>query len=211
MFHAPHTIRQDAKKKIRALTVVAKDLYKKNQQLEESRAKEEKEKGLKAAEVRGLKRNLEDWLAVIRSCVSYVVSVGASTQVQFGGFMIFPTWQCHDHSMCHFSLTGPQRCSLHGARWETQVAAQIRREGEVWEALGTCKTKHGHGRTTQQQKLKSHTLMHTADRRLKDHVNQGLVNVLIEHHPNIGDIISNRYLKVMFKIPQMGHLPNPVN
>ena len=60
MFHAPHTIRQDAKKKIRALTEVAKDLYKKNQQLEESRAKEEKEKGLKAAEVRGLKRNLED-------------------------------------------------------------------------------------------------------------------------------------------------------
>ena len=40
--------------------MVAKDLYKKNQQLEESRAKEEKEKGLKAAEVRGLKRNLED-------------------------------------------------------------------------------------------------------------------------------------------------------
>ena len=39
--------------------------------------------------------------------------------------------------------------------------------------------------------------------------NAGLVNVLIEHHPNIGDIISNRYLKVMFKIPQMGHLPNP--
>ena len=60
-------------------------------------------------------------------------------------------------------------------------------------------------------RIQSHTLMHTADRRLKDHVNQGLVNVLIEHHPNIGDIISNRYLKVMFKIPQMGHLPNPVN
>ena len=40
---------------------------------------------------------------------------------------------------------------------------------------------------------------------------QGLVNVLVEHHPNIGDIISNRYLKklVMFKIPKMGHLPNP--
>ena len=38
---------------------------------------------------------------------------------------------------------------------------------------------------------------------------QGLVNVLIEHHPNIGDIIFNRYLKVMFKIPKMGHLPNP--
>ena len=36
------------------------------------------------------------------------------------------------------------------------------------------------------------------------------VNVLIKHHPNIGDIISNRYLKVMFKIPKMGHLPNPV-
>ena len=26
---------------------------------------------------------------------------------------------------------------------------------------------------------------------------QGLVNVLIEHHPNIGDIVSNKYLKVM--------------
>ena len=39
---------------------------------------------------------------------------------------------------------------------------------------------------------------------------QGLVNVPIEHHPSIGDIISNRYLKVMFKIPQKGHLPTPV-
>ena len=29
--------------------------------------------------------------------------------------------------------------------------------------------------------------------------NAGLVNVLIEHHPNIGDIISNRYLKVMLQ------------
>jgi hypothetical protein len=38
-----------------------------------------------------------------------------------------------------------------------------------------------------------------------------LVNVLIEHHPNIGDIISNRYLKVMFKSPKMGLLPNPVS
>ena len=37
---------------------------------------------------------------------------------------------------------------------------------------------------------------------------QGLVDVLIEHHTNIGDIISNRYLKVMFKIPKMGNLPN---
>ena len=38
---------------------------------------------------------------------------------------------------------------------------------------------------------------------------RGLVNVLIEH-PNIGDIISNRYLKIMFKIPKMRHLPNPL-
>ena len=38
---------------------------------------------------------------------------------------------------------------------------------------------------------------------------QGLVNVPIERHPNIGDIISNKYLKVMFKIPKMGHLPTP--
>ena len=36
------------------------------------------------------------------------------------------------------------------------------------------------------------------------------LNVLIEHHPNFGDIISNRYLKAMFKIPKMGHLPNPI-
>ena len=36
---------------------------------------------------------------------------------------------------------------------------------------------------------------------------QGLVNVLIEHHPTIGDIITNKYLKVMFKIPKTGHLP----
>ena len=40
-------------------------------------------------------------------------------------------------------------------------------------------------------------------------VMQGLVNVLIEHHPNIGDIISNRYLKVMLQKNKMGHLPNP--
>ena len=38
---------------------------------------------------------------------------------------------------------------------------------------------------------------------------QGLVNVPIEHHPTIGDVISNRYLKVMFKIPKKGHLPTP--
>jgi len=38
---------------------------------------------------------------------------------------------------------------------------------------------------------------------------QGLVNALTEHHPNIGDMISNRYLKVMFKMPKVGHLPKP--
>jgi hypothetical protein len=37
---------------------------------------------------------------------------------------------------------------------------------------------------------------------------QGLLNVLIEHHPKIGDIIFN-YLKVMFKIPKIAHLPSP--
>ena len=40
---------------------------------------------------------------------------------------------------------------------------------------------------------------------------QGLVNVPIEHHPTIGDIITNKYLKVMFKIPKTGHLPTPDN
>ena len=41
---------------------------------------------------------------------------------------------------------------------------------------------------------------------------QGLVNVLIEHHPDIGDIISNRYLEIgdVKQIPKMGHLPTPV-
>ena len=38
----------------------------------------------------------------------------------------------------------------------------------------------------------------------------GLVNVPIEHHPTIGDINSNRYLKVIFKIPKKGHWPTPV-
>ena len=38
---------------------------------------------------------------------------------------------------------------------------------------------------------------------------QGLVNVPIEHHPTIGDTISNRYLKVMFKITKKGPLPTP--
>ena len=34
--------------------------------------------------------------------------------------------------------------------------------------------------------------------------------VPIKHHPTIGDIISNRYWKEMFKIPKKGHLPTPV-
>lgn len=41
---APHTICQEAKGKIKALTVVCRDLYKKNKQLEESRVKEEKDR-----------------------------------------------------------------------------------------------------------------------------------------------------------------------
>ena len=41
------------------------------------------------------------------------------------------------------------------------------------------------------------------------HIIRGLVNVPIEH-PNIGDIIFNKYLTVMFKIPKIGHLPSPV-
>ena len=44
----------------------------------------------------------------------------------------------------------------------------------------------------------------------KKHIAQGLVNVLIEYLPTIGDLISNRYLEVMFKIPKKGHLPTPV-
>ena len=40
---------------------------------------------------------------------------------------------------------------------------------------------------------------------------QGLVNVPIEHHPTIGDTISNGYLKVMFKILKKGHLPTPAS
>ena len=39
---------------------------------------------------------------------------------------------------------------------------------------------------------------------------QGLVNVPIEHHPTIGAIISNRYLKVMFEIPKKGHQSQPL-
>ena len=35
------------------------------------------------------------------------------------------------------------------------------------------------------------------------------VDVPLEHHPTIGDVISNRYLKVMLKIPKKGHLPTP--
>ena len=38
---------------------------------------------------------------------------------------------------------------------------------------------------------------------------QGLGNVPIKHHPTIGDIISNKYLQVRFKIPKKGHLPSP--
>ena len=39
-------------------------------------------------------------------------------------------------------------------------------------------------------------------------VNQGLVNVQIEHHPSMGDIISNRYCFGDVKpIPKKGHFP----
>ena len=38
---------------------------------------------------------------------------------------------------------------------------------------------------------------------------QGLVNVLFEHDPTLRDKISNRYLKVMFKISETEHLPTP--
>ena len=40
-------------------------------------------------------------------------------------------------------------------------------------------------------------------------IEQGLVNVLIEHHPTIGDIITNKYLKVMLQISKTGDLPTP--
>ena len=36
---------------------------------------------------------------------------------------------------------------------------------------------------------------------------QWVVNVLLEHDPTIGDIISSRYWKVMFKIPKKRQLP----
>ena len=32
----------------------------------------------------------------------------------------------------------------------------------------------------------------------------------LNKHPTIGDIVSSRYLKVMFKIPKKGHAPTPV-
>ena len=39
---------------------------------------------------------------------------------------------------------------------------------------------------------------------------QGLVNVLIEHHPNMGDIRNQLLESDVKEIPKMGHLPNPV-
>lgn len=35
------------------------------------------------------------------------------------------------------------------------------------------------------------------------------VGVLIEHHPTIWDILPNRHLKVIFRIPKRTHLPRP--
>ena len=35
----------------------------------------------------------------------------------------------------------------------------------------------------------------------------GLVNVQVKHHPTSGDIISSRYLEVMFRITKHEHLP----
>ena len=46
--------------------------------------------------------------------------------------------------------------------------------------------------------------------RMGNHHVQGLVNVPIEHHPTIGDIISDRYLKVMFKIPNSRDIYQPL-
>ena len=61
--------------------------------------------------------------------------------------------------------------------------------------------------------MKNHTEQSHEIPRNSDDIplDQGLVNVLIEHHPTIGDINSNKYLKVIFKIPKKGHLPTPVN
>ena len=56
--------------------------------------------------------------------------------------------------------------------------------------------------------LHAQHLLHPTQQ-LRTHI-QGLVNVPIEHHPTIGDRISNRYGKVMFKITNKGHLPTPV-
>ena len=39
---------------------------------------------------------------------------------------------------------------------------------------------------------------------------QGLVNVLIEHHPTLGDIISNKYGWKWCKKKITGHLPTPI-
>ena len=54
-----------------------------------------------------------------------------------------------------------------------------------------------------------HTLRTVHLKALKES-HQGLVNVPLEHHPTIGDIISNRYLKVMWnKSPKRDINPNP--
>ena len=39
---------------------------------------------------------------------------------------------------------------------------------------------------------------------------QGLEKVPITHHPTLGDIISNKYLKLMFKIPKNDHQSQPL-
>ena len=42
-------------------------------------------------------------------------------------------------------------------------------------------------------------------------IQHGLTNVLVEHHPNVGGIISNKYIESDVQNPQaMGHLANPV-
>jgi len=38
----------------------------------------------------------------------------------------------------------------------------------------------------------------------------GSLNVPIEHHPTIRDMVYNGYYKVMSNIPKMGQLPTPV-
>ena len=109
---------------------------------------------------------------------------------------IYPLFPLCFFTSCRFSIFSWQRWRTCGALYFSGPAADSLQTS--WQ----MPTRHGWCQACMREEhLNSNLGMF---------FHWGLVNVPIEHHPSIGDIISNRYLKVMSNIPKMGHLTTPV-